>query len=376
VGAPGRIGIAALCAAILLTSVRAAASTVVEPIARLTLEGGYDSNVLYDGAEPISDRTGRVSPDLGLRLRDHTWELRTTYGVDFLTYGELQPGGTWNHRGFIALDARPSRRLMLRGTLRGAYAFDPVGLAQMGIFRTGRDSAFILHGRGRVEYRFTERIDVAGTLTEETVRFEDHTGGAMHQPGVEALYHTNRRLALGGGVVVSFFQEFEPDSTEWAHANGLRARARYELNRHFTVNASAGGARWLKSGENVIVPEGAVEILGASRHWELRAQLAHALGIGNTARPALVDSVEAGVARRFARRFDLRGDGGIWRSGRAPGGEDAVTGYTLFGEAGLLVGGGVRLALAATHFGQLEDPSPAQRRTTFGLRLGWTLSER
>jgi hypothetical protein len=373
-GAPGRFGRAALCAVALCAAARATASTVVDPIARLTLEGGYDSNVLYDGSG--SDRVGRVSPDVGLRFRDHTWELRTLYGVDFLTYERMQPGGSWNHRGSLVLDARTTRRLTLHADFRGAYAFDPVGLAQMGVFRTGRDSALILHGRGRAEYRASERVDVAATLTEDTVRFDDRTGGAMHQPGVEALYRYGRRLSFGAGYLASLFQGFERDATDWAFAHALRARARYELSRQLTVNGSAGPALWLKSGEAVVVPEGSVELVGVSRDWEGRAQVAHGLGLGNTASPGLVDSVELGIARRFARRFELRGDGGIWRSGRAPSGGDAVTGYVTYGEAALLVGGGVRLALAATHFARLDDSSAALRRTTFGLRLGWTLPER
>jgi hypothetical protein len=400
-GARRRIGRAVLCAAILCAATRAAASTVVEPIARLTLEGGYDSNALYFGQ---SDRTARISPDVGLRLRDHTWELRTIYGADFLTYDQLQPEGTWNHRGSVALDARPTRRLTLRGTLRGSYAYDPVGLAQMGIFpgdAAGLEEAFTLYGTGRAEYRLTEHVDVAGTLTEQTVRFpQDRTGGAMHQAGVETLFRQDRRLSLGGAYVASLFQEFlvdevEGNTTEWANAHGFRARARYQLNRHVWANAWAGPALWLKSGVAVAVPEGGLEVFGASRDWEARGVLAHGLGLGNTARPGLNDWVEAGLARRFARRFELRGDGGIWRSGRTPGGEDegsglywtgedAVTGYLVSGEAALLVGGGVRLAVAATHFARIEqlsvdaraDDPTAQPRTTFGLRIGWALRER
>jgi len=374
VGAPGRSWRAALCATILLAAARATASTVVEPIARLTLEGGYDSNVLYDGSG--GDRMGRVSPDVGLRFRDHTYELRAVYGFDFLTYREMQPDGTWNHRASLVLDARATRRLTFRANARGAYAFDPFGLAQMGVFRTGRESAFILHGRGSAEYRATERVDVSAILTEETVRFEDRTGGAMHQPAVEALYRTTPRLSLGAKYVASFFQDFRDDGVEWAYAHGLRARARYALDRHLTLNLGAGPALWLKGSDVVVVPEGGVELVAISRDWEGRAGLAHGLGLGNTASPGLVDSLELGIMRRFAHRYELRADGGIWRSGRAPGGEDATTGYVAFGEAALLVRGGVRLALAATHFAQLDDPSAALRRTTLGLRFGWTLPER
>ncbi|HYG69282.1 MAG TPA: hypothetical protein VD838_16540, partial [Anaeromyxobacteraceae bacterium] len=63
---------------------RAGASTVVEPIARLSLEGGYDSNPLYDGSG--SAETGRISPDVGLRARDHLYDLQLTYGGDYVAF--------------------------------------------------------------------------------------------------------------------------------------------------------------------------------------------------------------------------------------------------------------------------------------------------
>src|SRR5690242_21888902 len=108
-GTSRRLGKAALCAAILFAATRSGASTVVEPIARLTLEGGYDSNALYDGSG--SDRLGRISPDVGLRLRDHTWDLRLVYGGDWVYYERLAPRGFWNHRGLLQLDARPTPRV-------------------------------------------------------------------------------------------------------------------------------------------------------------------------------------------------------------------------------------------------------------------------
>ena len=101
-------GIAALLLAVLLPA-RAASVTVWEPIARISLEGGYDSNALFLGQG--SDRTGRISPDLGLRLHDHLWDLKAVYGGDYLVYERLQPNGIWNHRGELRLDATPTRRV-------------------------------------------------------------------------------------------------------------------------------------------------------------------------------------------------------------------------------------------------------------------------
>src|SRR5512146_2436359 len=153
-------GIAALVLAVLLPA-RAASLTVWEPIARISLEGGYDSNALFLGQG--SDRTGRISPDLGLRLHDHLWDLKAVYGGDYLVYGRRQPDGIWNHRGALRLDATPTHRVAGSLLAKGGYAFDPIGLAQMGIFRTGKDSAWTLAGRGRVAWQVLRRMELAAT---------------------------------------------------------------------------------------------------------------------------------------------------------------------------------------------------------------------
>ncbi len=373
-GTSRRLGKAALCAAVLLAATRSGASTVVEPIARLTLEGGYDSNALYDGSG--SDRLGRISPDVGVRLRDHTWDLRLVYGGDWVYYERLAPKGFWNHRGLLQLDARPTRRVHVEAEGHGFVTFDQIGLSLMGVFRTGRNSATILQGRGRVEYRAERSVDVAGSYLERSVIFGDGTGGAMHQPGVEVLYHWDPPLLLGGAYALSVFQELDPAGQNVSFAHALRGRMIYRLTRELTVDAYAGPAMWHRPGDYAVVPEAAVQLLGVSRFLDYRFLLLHGLGIGTTARPGLVNTLEFGVSRRFQRRFELHADGGVWNSGTAPSGTSAVTGYAVEGEAALLVGGGVRLGLAAAHFARLDTSSAALQRSTIGLRLGWELPHR
>lgn len=373
-GAWRRHGKAAVCVAVLCVATRSAASTVWEPIARLSLESGYDSNALYDGRS--ADRMDRVSPELGLRLRDHLWDLRAEYGADWLRYRDLAPAGIWNHRGALSLEARPVPRLGLRGKVRGSWAFDPVGLAQAGVFRSGRQSAFFLAGDGRAEYEWSRRVAVAATLAERTVLFEDGTGGAMHAPGVEALWRFTRRLSLGAGYRLGAFQFFDPDATHLALSQGLKGRASWRASRRVTLEASAGPALWNGPDGNAIVPEARLDVFGSSRAWHYRLSLAHELGIGATARPGLVDALEAAGERRFRRRFVVRGEGGVWHSGLAPSGREAVTGFAATGEAGVLVGMNVRLSIAATRFGRVDDSSPQYRRTTLGLKLGWELPAR
>jgi len=359
-------GVAALCLA-----TRAGASTVVEPIARLSLESGFDTNPLYDGVS--SDRLDQISPEVGVRIRDPLWDTRLGYRADWLRYRDLAPDGIWNHHGAFSLDARPVPRLELNAWLRGFWAYDPIGLAQAGVFHSGQQSAFFLDGRGRAEYQWTRRVDAAATFVERTVIFDDRTGGAMHAPGVEALRRLTRRLSLGVAGALGVYQSFDPDGTHVTFSEGVRARARWRAARSHTVEASAGPALWHGPGGGTIVPEASLDVFGGSRAWAYRFGVAHGLGIGTTARPGLVDSLEAAGDRRFKRRFWVHAEGGVWRSGLPPTGAFAATGFAIGGEAGVLVGKSVRLSLGAARFGRVDDPSPQYRRTIVGLRLGWEL---
>jgi hypothetical protein len=365
---------AMVLAAVALAGARARAETVTEPIARFSVEGGWDSNALYDGGG--GDRKGRISPELGLRLRDHRLDLTLAYGLDYVVYQRRAPGGIWNHRAMLELEAEPGRRLRLEGALRAGLAFDPVGLAQMGVFRAGRGEAFLASGSARAQWRATRRIDVAATLAERAVRFDDGTGGAMHQPGVEVLWRVRRRLSAGAGYALGVFQDFGGADGGLAFSHGLHARVAYRASRRVALNAFAGPALYGSPGSSGLVPEAGVEALWSSRGHDLRAAARHALGIGSTARPGLVDSVEVGALKRLDRRWTLRGDVGLWHSGEAPSGANAVTGYAIAGEVSMLVGAGVRVGVGGSHFSRIDDPSPAFRRTTAGVRVGWEAARR
>lgn len=373
-GARRCLGVTAACAVALGVGARAAAETVLDPIARLTLEGGYDSNALYDGTG--SDQTQRISPELGLRVQNELWDFKASYRGDWIRYDRFAPDGILNHAAALSLDATPLRRLTLKASFRSSYAFDPIGLAQVGIFRTGRESALLASGVARAEYRLTRRVDVAGTFFERTVRFDDGTGGGMHQPGVEALWRATPRLYVGGAYVFGLYQSFAARHDQAATSNALRGRARWRATRRLTLEASAGPAHWQGPVGDEIVPEASLELFAASRAWGLRLAVAHGLGLGSTALPALVDSFEFGGERHFGRTWLLHADGGVWRSGLPPSGGNWTTGWGVNAEAGRLLAQSVRLSLAASHFGRLDTPAPELRRTTVGLRLAWELPGR
>jgi len=197
----------------------------------------------------------------------------------------------------------------------------------------------------------------------------------MHAPTAEALWRFGRRLLLGGAYGFGVFQSFEPaprrDDTALSHA--VRARIRWQATRHVSLNAWGGPALWLPAEGSSIVPEAFAEALLATRGLDVRVTVGHGLGIGATARPGLVDSLEFGAERRYGRRWFVRGDGGMWRSGTVPSGSDAVVGYAVGGEGGMRFENGVRLSLAGARYGRTDDSSGEFDRTTVGVRLGWEL---
>lgn len=371
-----RIGTAVVVAA-LLRAAPAAAGTVTEPIARLSLEGGYDSNALYDGRS--ADKVGRVQPEVGLKLHDPLYNLRALYGGELVYYERLAPGGIWNNRGEVALDSRPTPTTTLGGDLRLLQASDPRTLALAGVFRTGPQRALIVNGRGRFDWQMDELRDAAVTYGERTVVYQDGSGGAMHAPGVEVLKRLDRRLSLGAAYGFGVFQSFVPGPApdELALSHAARLRARWRAERHVAVDGWAGPALWLpRGGRSAVVPEAFVQVLVATRGIDLRANASHALGIGATAQPGIVDSLELGGERRLGRSWFVRGDGGVWRSGAVPTGAYAVTGYAVAGEAGMILAGGLRLSLTGAHFARADSSAAAYRRSTVGLRLGWELQAR
>lgn len=360
-------------AAVALHAPAARAETQVEPIARLTLEGGYDSNVLFDGR---SDTKTRASPELGVRLRAPLWIANGVYGADYLNYRKLQPNGVWNHHLSLDLHSSVTERLRVRGVFVGTYATDPVGLAQAGVFRAGEVRALTAAALAHSEYDATRLLLVGGDLNARVVRFEDRTGGAMYAPSVELLRRLSERFLVGGAFASSLFQDFDPAGDRLAFAQAIRARGRYHLTRFLEADVFAGPALWSGPRGRSIVPEASAELRLVERDWALRLTAAHRLGLGTTAAPGLVDSIEAASERRFGRTFDLIGYGGLWRTGDVPSGNHSTLGYSVSAEGGWYVTRELRLALAASYLARLDNSSPLLRRATLGIRMGWILPAR
>ena len=370
-GTRRRASKAAVLTALMCAGARAEGSAQVEPIARLGLEGGYDSNVLYDGRG--GDNLGRVSPDLGLQLRNHTWNLGLVAGGDLLMYQRRRSAPVWNQRGRLVLHARLDPRLTLESDLGATYSRDPRGLARLGIF--GREgAALIAVGSARAAWRIDHDWQIAGTFAEHMVRFDAGTGAASHTPGLEATRRLDERLELGGAYRFDIFQGLGAGSRD-AFAHELQAVARYRFTRRLSLEAEGGAALWnsRSGGGTSVVPEAAVQLLASGRAGDARLTLKHGVGLGNLATPGLFDAAEAAFTARLGRSFELHADGGLWRSGAIPWGADGTLGYGVEGELAWLVGSGLRVGLAASRFARADTADTTFNRDAVGLRLGWEL---
>ncbi len=347
----------------------------VEPLARVTLEGGYDSNVLYNGQG--GDSMGRLSPDLGVRLRDHTWWLDAAAGGDLLFYRERRNDPVWNQRGRAVLHARLTPRLTLDSNLQATYARDPIGLARLGIFgRTG--AAFVGNGTARLGWELEHRWGVAGTFAHHSVVFDARDGAASYSPGVEVTRRLDARTELGGAYRFDYFQGFGTGAHD-ALAHELLAVLRRRLTRRLALEAEAGPALWVPryaGGSTELVPEAALQLLYAARRYEGRLTLRHGVGLGNLATPGLVDIAEGAFRIPLGRSFEVVADGGLWRSGNIPWGANGALGYGIEGEVAWLLGGGLRLGVGGSRFARADAGVTTYDRNTVGLRLGWELRHR
>lgn len=369
-----RLGQAVVLAAVLCSGARAAASVQVDPLARLSLEGGYDSNVMYDGR---GAGVGILAPDLGLQLRDHTWSFGALAGGDLLAYPSAAAARSaqtvWNQRGKLVLHLTPSARFKFDGDASATYASDPVGLARLGIFGAGATTGLVARAGLRGAWRLDHDWTVAGTFAEYVVRFGDGTGSASHTPGVELARRIGHRLDMGAIYRFDYFQSLTA-GTGHATAHEAQWLLRYRWTRHLTLEVQAGPAFWNPAaGSTQVLPQAMAQLLGASRAGDLRLTLRHGVGLGIFGTPGLFDSAEGAFTWKITRKVQLHADGGLWRSGDIPWGANGATGYGLEGELAYFVLRNVKVALAGSRFARLDAGTSLYDRNIVGLRVGWEL---
>jgi hypothetical protein len=355
----------AVLAAVCLLPARVGASVQMEPVARLALEGGYDSNVAFEGK---GGEMGRVSPDLGLQFRDHTWELRTVYGLDLFHYAARDQQNVVNQRGEVGLDLDFTERTTL--TLDGdvAYALDPIAVARLG-YVVPEGESLVWSGDAKLAWRSTPRVTLAATYRERAARF-DGTGVALHAPGGEVGWRLDERTEFGALYRFDRFQRIG-DTPDPGRAHETLAFGRWRWTRRLRLEAEAGPAFWSDSADSAVVPVVGVTLHASGRPGDLRVTARHGIGINQLARSSLTDNLEAGFAWRLARSFVLRGDGGFWHGGVLPDGDGATTGYGLSTEFAWIARRGLEIGIGASRYARLDTTSSELERNTVGLRVGW-----
>jgi hypothetical protein len=318
---------------------------------------------------------GRIAPDLGFRLRDHTWSLTAVAGGDLLAYPRRSSATIWNQRARLALVARATRRLTVESDLSGTYAFDPAGLARLGIFAPDRAAALVAGGKLRAAWRATPDWQVVPFFEERVVRFDSGSGAASHSPGLEVTRRVGHHVELGGMYRFNYFQGL--GGARDARAHETQAVARYRLGRSLFLEGHAGVAFWTgPRGDSAVVPQAMVQLVPAWRGGGARFTARHGVGLGLTATPGLFDSLEAGVTTRLGRHFELHADGGIWRSGAIPWGAGGVLGYGVQGSFDYRVDRSVLIGVGASRFARLDSSEARYERNIVGLHVTWELRQR
>jgi hypothetical protein len=302
-------------------------------------------------------------------------------GGDLLGYPARQAGAqgaqtVWNQRGTLVLHLRTSPRFKFDVEAAATYAYDPVGLARLGIFGQASTTGLVAKGGLRAAWRLDPDWTAAGTFAEYVVAFGDGTGAASHTPGLELTRHLGHRLEMGGIYRFDYFQSITPGTGD-ATAHELLWLMRDRWTRHLTFEAQAGAALWNPAaGSSQVIPQALAQLYGTNRSVEVRLTLKHGVGLGIFGTPGLFDAAEGAFTWKLTQKVQLHADGGLWRSGDIPWGANSATGYGVEGELAYFLSRSVKVALAGSRFARVDAGTSLYDRNIVGLRVGWELRHR
>lgn len=310
-------------AAVVGTSPAALAGTVVEPRARVSLEERYDDDFRLNEAGATGGQfMSKVTPRIGLDLKDPTLSLESFYAADLLMrHGSGQV--SLDHRGGLTVRKLLSRRLRVEVSGSVYRVTDPASLPRESVARSNKP---VLYGTSRVYVsgRLSQRVDVGAGYSFEGVRVLDvgMQPGFVHTPFVEAWLRTTRRLSLG---LEYRYQGFIfGDSFQQAH--GVGGALRYRLTRQTTLTARGGPVSFTgPEGTGGVVPRLKLELLHEAGPFDLGFVAGHDLvGASGFTNALWADFAGLVVNRHFNDRVSVYGMASYFRNGRAPG-EGAFT---------------------------------------------------
>lgn len=264
----------------------------------------------------------KLTPRLGLDLKDPTLTLESFYAADLL----MRHGSgrvTMDHRGGLSVRKRLSRRLRVEVS-GGIYRVtDPTSLPRESVARSTEP---VLYGQSRVyaSGRLSQRVDVGAGYGFEgvKVRTAGSEAGFVHTPFVETWLRTTRRLSLGleyryqGFVFGENFQQ----------AHGVFGALRYRLSRQTSFTARGGPVSFSAGdGSGGVIPRVKLELLHEAGPFDLGFVAGHDLvGASGFTNALWADYAGLVLNRHFNDRVSVYGVASFFRNGRAPG-EGAFT---------------------------------------------------
>lgn len=329
------------CAVLLAPN--AVAGAVFEPHLQLALEERYDDDLLLRTAGAGQLMT-KVSPRLGLELRDPTLTSETWYAADLL----MRHGSgriTLDHRGGLELQKGFSRRFMLRAEVEAWRVSDPSSLPRMGIARTLDP---VLYGRGNLYTvaRLSERLDWRlGYAIEGAKVYDaaDRDPGFAHAPYTGLSYALSRRATVGSEYRYQIFQLGE----ERAQAHSVVGTFRYRITRLWLFDGAAGGVHFQPSAgsgtDGGLVPRLSMSLMRDGEQLDFAFAVGHDLvGASGFTSALWADHASMTAEWRLNRPLRVFGAASFFRNGRAPNQD-----WTVFEGASARVATGYALGAGA-----------------------------
>ncbi|MGZ3456913.1 MAG: hypothetical protein ACXU86_00235 [Archangium sp.] len=333
-----------MAAAVVGTSPAALAATQVVPRAGLSLEERYDDDFrLNANGQPGGQLMSKLSPRLGLDVKDETLKLESFYATDLLVrHGSGNV--TLDHRGGVSVRKLLSHRLRVEASGSIYRVTDPASLPRDSVARSSQP---VLYGQSKVYVtgRASRVVDLGAGYGFEGVRVlaAGQMPGFVHTPFVEAWLHTTRRLSLGAEYRYQAF--LFGDNFEQAHS--VAAGLRYLLTRHTTFTLRGGPVSFLgQGGARGVLPRVKLELMHEAERFDMGFVAGHDLvGASGFTNALWADFAGMVLNRHFSERVSLYGVASFFRNGRAPGeGAFSWQGGPRVAQ-GYAVGGGVEFKI-------------------------------
>jgi len=348
-----------LAACVVLTAPAALAGTVYTPSLTVTAEERYDTDLRLRVTGGGGQLMSKLTPRLGLELKDPTLTLGTWYAADAL-FRHGSGSLSVDHRGGLDLKKRLSRNLTLDSAVRVFRTTDPTSLPRQGL---GATFDPILYGRASVGVggRVSKRLNMRAAYGFEAARVYPADVGAgvgvglegrsargdfVHAPTLEAWYGLSRRLRLGAEYRYQGFQL----ASGFDQAHTPSAALRYHLTRWVTFTARGGPVFYRpKAGEGAgqgTIPRVQLELTREVEHASFGLVVGHDLvGASGFDRTLWADYASAMFSRAFSDELSVFGAASFFRNGRAPN-EGLFSFSARDGVSqGYAVGGGVEYRL-------------------------------